>query len=243
MKSNWKNIWINARIVLIAGLLIFLYSFTAKRNAKRKLKKATIEFVGEGVQYVAPEVVNKMLVENGEDVKSITKEGIDLNSVEKSINKNGIIDKAEVFVTIDGQLKAKVKQKLPIARITDGDDSFYLDYEGEKMPLSKVHSARLPLVLGRVNDENRAGLTELFRYIYNDPFLRENIIGAQVYDNGALVLANRIYNFKIDFGRTIHIERKFKNYKAFYQKAVQDSSIGKYKTINLRFTKQVVCTK
>ena len=51
------------------------------------------------------------------------------------------------------------------------------------------------------------------------------------------------YNYKIDFGRTINIESKFKNYKAFFQKAVQDSSISKYSMINLRFTKQVVCTK
>jgi cell division protein FtsQ len=33
------------------------------------------------------------------------------------------------------------------------------------------------------------------------------------------------------------------NYKAFFQKVVLDSSIKKYKKIDLRFTEQVVCTK
>ncbi|HEU4497334.1 MAG TPA: cell division protein FtsQ, partial [Flavobacterium sp.] len=32
-------------------------------------------------------------------------------------------------------------------------------------------------------------------------------------------------------------------YKAFFQKAVQDSLINNYKTVNLKFTQQVVCTK
>jgi cell division protein FtsQ len=38
------------------------------------------------------------------------------------------------------------------------------------------------------------------------------------------------------------MEQKFKDYKAFFQ-AVLDSSLYKYKKIDLRFTKQVVCTK
>jgi cell division protein FtsQ len=36
--------------------------------------------------------------------------------------------------------------------------------------------------------------------------------------------------------------KKIKDYKVF-QKAVLDSSLYKYKKIDLRFTKQVVCTK
>jgi len=79
--------------------------------------------------------------------------------------------------------------------------------------------------------------------INEDEFLKKNIIGVQVLPNGSLVMANRNYDFRIDFGRTINIERKFKNYKAFFQKAVSDSTLTKYKRINLKFTKQVVCIK
>jgi cell division protein FtsQ len=53
---------------------------------------------------------------------------------------------------------------------------------------------------------------------------------------------NRNYNYQIDFGNITDMEQKFKDYKAF-SKAVLDSSLYKYKKIDLRFTKQVVCTK
>ena len=56
-------------------------------------------------------------------------------------------------------------------------------------------------------------------------------------------MLNRKYNFKIDFGQLINVEQKFKNYKAFFQKVVLDSSIAEYKKIDLRFAEQVVCTK
>ena len=86
-------------------------------------------------------------------------------------------------------------------------------------------------------------LSEVLRMINEDEFLKKNIIGVQVLTNGSLIMANRNYDFQIDFGRTINIEKKFKNYKAFFQKAVLDSTLKKYKKINLKFTKQVVCIK
>jgi cell division protein FtsQ len=61
--------------------------------------------------------------------------------------------------------------------------------------------------------------------------------------NGSLKMLNRNFDYQIDFGKIINAERKFKDYKAFFQKAVLDSSLYKYKKIDLRFTKQVVCTK
>jgi cell division protein FtsQ len=154
-----------------------------------------------------------------------------------------MIEKSEVFVTIDGVLKARVKQKTPIARVLDENGSFYIDYEGNTMPLSEQYSARVPLITGAVDEGNRKKIAEMFKLVHDDDFLKKNIIGATVSPTGNVVLTNRNFNYKIDFGKTINMERKFKNYKAFFQKAVTDSTITKYKMINLKFTQQVVCSK
>jgi cell division protein FtsQ len=61
--------------------------------------------------------------------------------------------------------------------------------------------------------------------------------------NNDLQMTNRNFDYQIEFGKMIYVEKKFKNYKAFFQKAVSDSSLYKYKKINLRFNHQVVCTK
>ena len=54
---------------------------------------------------------------------------------------------------------------------------------------------------------------------------------------------NRNFDFQIEFGKMVQVENKFNNYKAFFQKAIVDRSLTKYKKINLRFSHQVVCTK
>jgi len=238
-RFNWTNI----RLVLMFVLVIFLFSFTSKRSDKRKLTKCNITFVDDNAPFVKQEAVNKLLIEYNEELTSIEKEDLDLNMLEKRLNAHKMIEKSDVYLSIDGVLKAVVKQKTPIARIFENGSSFYIDYKGDKMPLSNNFTARVPLVSGRINKNNNEDLAALFRLIYDDAFLKKNIIGIQIMPQGNLLMHNRNFDYQINFGTLTNVEQKFKNYKAFFQKAVLDSSLYKYKKIDLRFTEQVVCTK
>lgn len=235
--------WENLRLVLMFALVAFLYSFTSMRNEHRKLAKSVVVFTDDSSPFIRQEAVNKLLIENKTDASGIQKVDLDLNQLEKSINANPMIEKSEVFVSIDGVLKAVVKQKTPIARLFNETGSFYIDYQGSIMPLSDEFTARVPIVSGEINNLHQDEFSQLLRFVYDDDFLKKNIIGIQISPSGGLKMRNRNFDYEIEFGQTVNIERKFNNYKAFYQKAVQDSSLHQYKKINLTFTQQVVCTK
>ena len=235
--------WITIRLVLMFGLVIVLFSFTSNRNENRKLTKTKVVFVGENASFLKQETVNKLLIENNADASAIRKDKLDLNKLEKAVSSNQMVEESEVFVTIDGVLKAVVKQKTPIVRVFDGKRSFYIDYKGNTMPLSANFTARVPLVLGVIRKQNSEALAELFRKIYDDEFLKKNIIAIQIMPNGSLKMLNRNFDYQIDFGGAKNVDAKFQNYKAFFQKAVVNSSLYKYKKIDLRFTQQVICTK
>lgn len=237
-KINWNDV----RLVLILGAMIFLYSFSSKRNENRRLKEADIEFA-EAENFITHEKVNNLLIQNFGSIKSIQKDKLDLNSVEKSLDKNPMIDKAEVYATIDGKLKAIISQRKPVARIFQGEDSYYIDYRGDKMPLSETYTARVPLVMGVIDSIEQGKLKKLLNYINDDAFLKKNIIGLEIAPTGGVRMRSRNYGYEIQFGRPINIEKKFNNYKAFLQDAAKDTLIEQYKTINLKFTQQVVCTK
>jgi cell division protein FtsQ len=242
-KFNWKNLWINARLLLLFGAVVFLYSFTSKRNDARKTQKTIVEFVNTTNLYVSYETVNKMLIENGKQLKTIGKDKVFLNALEDVLNKHDMIETSEVFVSINGVLKAVVTQRTPIARVFSEEGSYYIDSKGNKMPLSGIQTARLPLVLGEITTANEKEIYDLLWLIYNDDFLKKNITGIEILPSGSLKMTNRNYNYEIEFGKTVEIARKFDNYKAFFQKAVHDTLIDTYKIINLKFTQQVVCTK
>ena len=235
--------WINIRLILMLCLVVFLFSFTSNRNEKRKLAKIDVVFVGENNLFIKSETVNKLLIENMNNRLAIEKDKLDLNKLERILDSNAMIDESDVFVSIDGVLKAVVKQKTPVARVVDEFESFYIDYKGGKMPLSDNFTARVPLISGTINKKHEEKLAQLFRAIYEDDFLKKNIIAIQIMPNASLKMFNRNYDYQIDFGSMRNFEAKFKSYKAFFQKAVLDSTLYKYKKIDLRFTKQVVCTK
>lgn len=238
-----NNLILNIQLVAIFMVVVFLYSFTTKRNASRKISKPEIEFLDSKTPFITQETVNNLLIDNFGGTFSIQKDRVNLKKIEQTINKHNLIENSEVFLSVDGKLKTVVKQKIPIARVFYANTSFYIDYKGGKMPLSSNFTARVPLIYGDINANKNESFVQLLQTIYNDDFLRKNIIGLEILPDGSVVMKNRNYSYDIVFGRTIQMERKLNNYKAFFQKAVQDTLINSYKKVNLKFTKQVVCTK
>jgi len=202
-----------------------------------------IVLFADSENFITKDNVNKLLIQNYGNITGVAKVQLDLNKVEKSIDNNPMVDKAEVYATVDGKLKAIVTQKKPVARIFSGTKSYYLDYKGNEMPLSDSETARVLLVSGSIDKVDDVKLKALLDYIYDDGFLKKNITGMNITPLGTIMMRSRSYDYEIVFGQPINIDRKFKNYKAFLQDAVKDTLIENYKTINLKFTQQVVCTK
>ena len=237
MKINWNLI----KFLLVTGLMVFLFSFSNKRNEVRNLTNIDIEFMDESALFITQNSVNKLLIVNNDTLTSIGKETLVLNKMEESLLKNPMIKNAEVFLTIDGLLGVKIEQRKPIARVL-GSPDFYLDEEGTIMPLSIVHSARVPIVTGVLNDDF-GNMTKLLLKINKDNFMTACVIGLQVESDETINLIIRKNDFKVLFGKPVDIDNKFQKFKAFYKLAKQDSLLSNYSLVDLRFNNQVVATK
>ena len=140
-------------------------------------------------------------------------------------------------------LKTVVKQRKPIARIISESNSYYIDRQGVKVPLSDNYSARVLLVSGIKNEEDVKEILPLIKIILKDNFLQKEVVGIEKSDDDEYQFSVRSGNYKIDFGKLTEIDVKFKKLKAFYNKTFRDKTIDNYKIINLKYHNQVVCTK
>lgn len=239
-RLNWHNI----RLIVILFVMVFLYSFSSNRSKNRIVKEVNISFAeGQENLFITHEMVNNLLIQNFGSLSNIKKDEVDLNTIETVLDNHEMIEKAEVFSTIDGSLSAHIIQKTPIVRYLSDNTVYYLDNKGDKMPLSENFSARVPLVVGNFVDKNEDEYIALFNKIEKDNFLKKDITGVKILPSGSVVLTNRNYDYKIIFGNPVQIDKKLKNYKAFYQHAIKDTLIKNYKEVNLMFTEQVVCKK
>ena len=106
-----------------------------------------------------------------------------------------------------------------------------------KWPLSKLQSARVPVVSGRVADASLPNISKVLTVINNDDFLKKNVIAVVLESEDAYKLKLRQGDFVVYLGAPNRIEKKFKNFKAFYSKAIKDKTLKQYDRINLEFKK------
>lgn len=237
MKINYNYI----KAFAVLALVIFLFGFAGNRNDARLLKDVEVKFTDYDNLYLTEEAVNKLLIVNKVTATSVNKETLDLNRVETLLNAHEMIENAEVFLTLDGTLKTTISQRRPIGRIL-GDEMFYIDRLGNKMPLSSYYSARVPVLTGVGNDEI-AEVYPILDYISRDLFLQEHVTGIQRRRGGHYELELRKMDFALFLGKVEYLDTKFNNFKAFYKKAHKDSLLNTYKMVDLQFGNQVVCTK
>lgn len=236
--KKWKY---NIGILFFAAVLVGLFGFTKHRNHARKLTNKGTEFVGRENLFVTEEFVNKMLIETPEKGGFVTKETLDLKEVEQRIEKQKHIEEAEVYLSVNGEVRAKVKQRTPIARIFTSVP-FYLDAEGFEMPLSSNYAIRVPLVYGYTK-KHKTDLLDLLNYMNNDEFLTKLVVGVYCLPNNDFSFKLRDQNFTVKLGGIDNQELKFENLKAFYAKIKKDKIFDAYKYVNLEIANQVICTK
>ncbi len=237
MKINYNNI----KAFAVLALVIFLFGFAGNRNEARKLKDVEVKFTDYDNLYLTEEAVNKLLIVNNVTVTGVNKETLDLNRVENILNAHEMIENAEVFLTLDGTLKTTISQRRPIGRIL-GDEIFYIDRLGNRMPLSTYYSARVPVLTG-VNNDQISEVYPILDLISKDLFLQEHITGIKRLKGGLYELEVRKMDFALVLGKVENLDTKFNNFKAFYKKAHKDTLLNTYKMVDLQFGNQVVCTK
>lgn len=239
MKINWNYI----KMIVLFLIVVFLYAFSSARNAQRIVSKPEVNFIGNKNLFVTQEAVSKLLIQNQEAVTNVAKETLDLNQLEATLNANPIIEFAEVYVSVAGNLSAKVKQKTPIARVVATDTSFYIDTNGGVMPLSKNYTERVPIVTGKVKKNNLKRVFKMATKILEDEFLKKHVVQIHQNENNTISLKLRQTNFIVELGNLKDLDKKINNLKVFYVKAIKDKTLDKYSKVNLQFGNQVVCTK
>ena len=238
MRINWSLV----KGLFLLGLVLFLYAFSSFKNNNRPVSSLNVEFTGEDNVFITSEMVNKLLIQSQEKLYFLPKEGIDLKEMEFLLESNDMIKSAQVYLTVNGEVRAKVEQKCPIARVYSSD-VFYIDEDGFRMPLSSDHSARVPLVYGVLDQEDLESVYKVASVVFNDSFLKMYITEIFQNENKEISLKMRLLDFEILVGNLDNLEIKLRNLKAFYQKAKKDNMLDVYKSVNLQFENQVVCTE
>ena len=231
----------NIKVIIVLAVVSIFFAFSSSQNHAKPISEVEVSFIGDNNLFISKTKVDKLLIQNNDYIKCVSKDILDLKALENKLSSHDMIENSEVYISINGILKIDIKQRNPYARVIS-DPSFYIDNNGIKMPLSDNYSARVLLVHG-LNDESKIDYVfKLIKTIRDDEFLNLNVTDILI-NKSDISLRVRDCNFEVLVGDLNNLETKIKNFKAFYQKAYRDKILNNYKKVNLQFNNQIVCTK
>ena len=189
-------------------------------------------------------------------------EQLDIGEIEENLNHLPAVSDAQVYTDIRGRLIVEVSQRRPVARIEDRDhNQYYLDGEGYVIPASGDYTPHLLHVNGEIpvecrNEKNvllnrdpggrdglMPGIMKMAVYIDSDPFWKSQIVQLYVNEKGEFELVPRVGPQIILFGNGDQLENKFFKLETLYREGFSHTGWNQYEIINLKYQKQVICTK
>ncbi len=268
MKSKWINrIWQTIVWLFLTGTLVVTLGFTEKKRTEIRCNQILVRILDSNDNhFLKTNDILNYLNEHNFKLKDEFISTLPLNELETELKRMSHIYNVQVYTTIDGKIFIDVIQRTPMLRVINYNyESYYVDHEGVLFPLSENYTARVLVATGNLNEPyalycnkkafeaeeqkqlpRKTLLDDLYyisHYIYNDSLWRAMFEQIYVNENNEFELVPKFGNIIIELGDTSELYDKFIKLKAFYKQIVPKFNLEAFSKVNLKYKKQIVCTK
>ena len=235
-----KNKFRILKILITVIIFGFLLSFSLKRFNNKPIENVTVKLAKtKNPVYFIDEKEVKEIVKKANPTKKIG--DIDIPELEKKLNLLPAVDSANVYLNLNGTLNLDIKQRIPVFRLSKGDQNFYVDEKGNEFPISKNYSYPCMLIRGNVKKSEYKKLAELVDKIDRDDFSKKYFIGISKEKESYNLLTSE-GNYKVEIGDLDRIDMKVKGFKTFVEKYLINQNAEKYSKISVKYNNQIVTT-
>lgn len=256
MKRKGKRKYEQLNIVkaVFALLLLAFLAFATVERLDSVVDDVSIKIISreDNKKLISEEEIRTMLKERiGYDISIANNAQLDLMMLEKYLQQDNRIKKADIYLDKRNRVRIVISQKEPIVRIEDnaGGD-FYLDYEGARIPLIKNQIVRVPIVTGHINkyqpdykEDDNHNLNMVLRMaqkVSEDEFLSALVEQIHIDDSDEIVLIPKMGRTKILLGQIDDLDEKVYKLKTYYRKGIKHIGIDKFDELNIKYEGQIL---
>lgn len=236
-----------------SGLVVLLVAAIGRRNHEL-CRDYVITIQGAQKNLFINEKNIKKLLNSGPNVKIKGEPITDFNlrKLEQLLEVNAWVKNANLYFDNREVLHIVVEQKEPVARIfTTTGKSFYIDNEGDRMPLSDMMSARVPVFTNfpdkkTFSTKDSVLLNDVRKtasFILNDSFWMAQTEQIDINGDRTFEMIPTIGNHVVKLGKGEDIDKKFHRLLIFYQQVLSKTSFDKYSIVDVQYEGQVIGSK
>jgi cell division protein FtsQ len=251
---------------IVVAYLLVIPGFTLKKNKDQVCNNIHIN-ISDSInnRFVSKYRLYKLLTTGETPILGTRFGEINTSRLEESIESLPEVLNAEFYKTVNGVLHVEISQRKPLIRVMgDNIKGFYLDKEGEVIPLSDHYTADVIIANGKIpayfsirdiqnvhqfegeEKERHAILLDLFDmalYFNENEFWKAQIEQVYVNQRDEFELVPRVGAHLIILGDAEGFAKKLKKLYALYHVGFDHVGWNDYEIINLKYKNQVVCTK
>jgi cell division protein FtsQ len=233
-------------VVLICYLIVAL--FVSHDMAAHEMCRGidiVVNHDGNSRNFVNADEVRQLLHEKGMDHVDRPLSSINMQAIEDALNSIDNIEHAVVERTATGKVKVNVTPMHPVARVFDGNRSYYINSAGKRLTANHRFRLDVPIISGHFTKEFRPqSLIPLIERISNDP--QWNAIVMQIAiepRHHDIILVPMIRGHVINIGDTTDIDNKLSRVMLMYRKVLPLKGWDYYDTLSVKWGGQVVATR
>ncbi len=247
--------------VLLIGWFSIIMSFVSASNGDVLCRNIEIQISDSSdVRFVTSNEIRELINASGMDIQGYPIEAIRTRELEYSIEKDPYVANAEVYIDVEGTLHADIQQRKPVIRIMPGGtEGYYLDREGSILPLKKGYTPMVLLCSGYMKtigmdkvssgaqaqkvEQEISWLIDFAEYVNQDPFWSNQIVQLYRDRNGDYEIIPRVGAHQVILGSLQEYDKKLRNLELLYEQGFSKYGWNTYSKINLKYSKQIICTK
>ncbi len=253
-----------ALCIVLPACALLLAGSAMENNRKTPCTRFEVA-VEDGHAFVKPGEIRDAVVQQFDSLQGqVIGRGM-LPRIRQLVLTNPYIERAAVYRTIDGGLHIRVSQREPLIRIINGNNqSFYIDHSGQLLPANRSYTPRVVVATGHIGagyspntqlgptadtlslsdgEQRLRGLYLLAKHLDQDPFWRAFIDQVYVTRKGEFELLPKNGAHTIELGSLDQLDEKLDKLMFFYRNGIGQVGWNYYSRINIKFNKQIVCSK
>lgn len=227
-------------VALTAGILWARY-----KSQGEVCTSVEVEVINaDSTSFVTPQGVLSDLKHQGLEFEGKRMADINASTIEKALAKSPYLEFADIVKCQNGRLLIQVSQLLPVLRVFDGENSYYVNRAGKHMDASLYYHTDVPVVQGHFTRKYPATrLLPLIDYVESDSLLRSLVTMFCVRDTNNIILVPQISGHVINVGDASGFENKFAKLKLFYREVMPKRGWNAFDTISVKWDHQIVATR
>lgn len=232
--------------IVLAVYLLLALNITGGVSAERKCTGLRIAVNDTAsLKFVTATELARELGTLPADVMGMRLRDIDTDSLERYLESIDKIENVNVIRLTDGAVLVTVNPLNPVARIFDGDKSYYINRSGKRISASARYHIDVPVIQGNFNDSlfPPQKVVPLLDYIASDSLWNSLVSMVKVDRSNDIILVPIIRGQVINFGSPDNFKDKFDRLERMYAEVMPVKGWSYYDTISVKWDGQIVATR